>query len=138
MNNYLAVKNKGFKGKGCFAKTTLGKNPANEVIYKAVIDKFVNGTDIEQFIRDHAKVIDFTSLRTVRGGAAKNGIAYGKSVRWYWSNTETTAIYYQASGNTVPTTENSAMMMDLLPGIPADLDYERYIKQASDLYEKIK
>ncbi len=138
VNNYLAVKQKGFKGKGCFAKTSLAKNPSNEVIYKAVIAKFIDGVDISSFILKHTKVMDFTALRTVRGGAIKNGVPYGKSVRWYWSNKHKTSIYYQKSGNTVPTTERSGMMMDLTPTLPDDLDYDRYIAEANKLWEQIK
>ena len=138
VNNYIAVKQKGFKGKGCFAKTSLSKNPANEIIYKAVIAKLVDGHDIDTFIRNHKTVMDFTSLRAVRGGAIKNGIPYGKSVRWYWSNKEKTSIYYQKSGNTVPTTERSAMMMDLTDELPSDVDYDRYVEAATKLYEQIK
>ena len=138
VNNYLAIKENDSKGKGCFKETDLGKNPANEVIYKAVIARFVDGTEIDTFIRNHKVVVDFTSLRTVRGGAVKNGVPYGKSVRWYWSTKQRTSIYYQTSGNIVPTTERSGMMMDLPPTLPDDLDYDRYIKEATELYEKIK
>jgi len=138
VNNYLAVKEKGHKGKGCFAKTSLSKNPANEVIYKAVIAKFVDGKDIETFIRNHKTVMDFTSLRTVRGGAVSSGIPYGKSIRWYWSTESKVSIYYQKSGNIVPDTDSSKLIMDLPNVLPADIDYNRYIESAKKLYTKIK
>ena len=138
VNNYLAIKEDGTKGKGCFKTTDLSKNPANEVIYKAVIAKFVSGTDIETFIRNHKVVMDFTSLRTVRGGCISAGVPYGKSIRWYWSTTSKVSMYYKLSGNTVPTTERSRMMMDLTDELPGDLDYERYIDAAIGLWEKIK
>ncbi|GAF74547.1 unnamed protein product, partial [marine sediment metagenome] len=129
------------KTKGIFQPGGLQKNPTNEVIIKAVIDNLVHGTPVDKFIRTHSTVIDFTSLRTVRGGAMQNGVQYGKSVRWYWSTTSTSAIHYQLKtkhpGNTVPNTERSRMMMDLTDEMPADVDYKRYIKEAEKLLEQI-
>lgn len=142
VNNYLAIKpDKSIKTKGIFAPGGLMKNPTNEVIIKAVIDHLVNGTAIDRFIFNHPIVMDFTSLRTVKGGAMKDGIQYGKSVRWYWSTTSKSAIHYQLKskhpGNTVPNTERSRMMMDLTDEMPSDMDYERYIKETEKLLEQI-
>lgn len=47
VNNYIAVKPDGsIKGKGCFAKTGLSKNPSFNIIYEAVANFIVKGKPI--------------------------------------------------------------------------------------------
>lgn len=54
----------------------------------------------------------------------------GKVVRWYYS-TNGANIYYKKSGNKVPKTDGATPMMDLVDGIPKDLDYNKYFELCS-------
>ena len=73
VNNYIAVKlNGSAKAKGIYAESGLMKNPTNEVCTMAAQAYLVNGTPVEDFIREHLRpdnFADFTQSRVVNGGA---------------------------------------------------------------------
>lgn len=125
------------KTKGIFQPGGLQKNPVNEVIIKAVIENLTRGTPLDEFIRNHTIAQDFTTLRTVRGGAMRAGVKIGKSIRWYWTSRRSVSIVYAKNGNTVPMSENCDLMMNLPDKMPNDIDYQRYIKEAEKLLEQI-
>ncbi len=138
VNNYFAIKGDTEpKKKGIFRIGDLSKNPVNEVIHKAIINFYRTGGCIEQFIRQHPVVQDFTELRAVRGGAIKDGIRYGKTARWYHSTTSQSSIKYQTSGNMVPNTHKSKMVLELPDTMPDDIDYNYYVKEATLLAKTI-
>lgn len=79
-------------------------------------------------------MLQFCSIRTVRGGAKWNGDYLGKAVRFYWSNDiAASQISYIKNGNKVPKSDGSVPMMDLPESLPNNIDYSRYIKTANDL-----
>jgi len=143
VNNYFALdaESGDVKCKGIFAGKSFRVNPTMQVIPNAVIANIVDGIPVDLYIKGNSKVVDFTSLRTVRGGAMKDGVKYGKSIRWYWSTASRSAVHYDGTtkaGDLVPQTERSQMMMNLTDRVPTDLDYARYIAAATDLLEVIK
>ncbi len=74
VNNYLAVKPDGkVKGKGQFAIGGLAKNPTNTISVKAAIAYLTKQTPIKETILQCQDIRDFITLRTVKGGATKDG-----------------------------------------------------------------
>ena len=138
ISNYIAVKKDGgIKAKGRFGKVDLKKNPVNRVCYLAVNAFVEHGTPVEESIFGCNNIHDFLTLRTVNGGAVKDGVEYGKSVRWYRSTATDTAIYYKTNGNKVPDSDNGALLMDIPNAIPEDLDFLWYINKAKEILDGI-
>ena len=135
VNNYLAVKSDGVKGKGIFAESGLMKNPAAEICYEAIKENALHHTPIEQYIRDCTDVTRFLVVRTVRGGAIKDGVEVGKVIRWYYSTQTDTPITYKTSGNKVPKSEGGMPLMDLPDELPSDIDYDWYIRNTREIME---
>ena len=134
VNNYIAVKLDGsVKTKGVYASSTLMKSPQNEICSEAVCKFLVDGTPIEDTVRNCTDIRKFISLRTVQGGAHKEGYALGKAIRWYYAKGELGVITYRNNGNTVPRSEGAKPIMDLPDTLPSDVDYDWYIKECNDI-----
>ena len=134
VNNYIAIKTDGsVKAKGFFAPAGLAKNPQNEVCNDAVIAYLTNGTKLATSIRGCHDIRKFLTLRTVNGGAVKEGYTLGKAIRWYYAVGETGTINYRTNGNIVARSEGAKPLMDLPPEMPKDVDYDWYIREANDL-----
>lgn len=87
VNNYLAVKHPTtwkenytiddkVKCKGIFAEMGLSKNPQNTICVDAMKGLLVEGTPIEETIRNCKDITKFLNVRTVNGGAVKVHAAY--------------------------------------------------------------
>lgn len=142
VNNYIAVKTKGTKGKGAYADTSehyyrLRSNPTNEICTIAAKAYLQDGTKIEETIHDCKDITKFLSLRTVNGGAVKDGQLIGKAIRWYYGCDELDAIYYKTSGNKVPVSDGGVPLMDLPDEFPSDVDYEWYVNEAYRILKDI-
>lgn len=140
VNNYIAVKPDGsIKGKGCFAKTGLSKNPSFNIIYEAVANFIVKGKPIEETITGSDDIRKFVCLRRVQGGATWGGEPLGRAVRFYYStkidNDE--AITYLLNGNKVPMSSGARPVMILPDELPNDIDYDIYIEAANKLLGEI-
>lgn len=134
VNNYIAIKTDGsVKTKGVYASSTLMKSPQNEICSEAVCKFLVDGTPIEETIRNCQDIRKFITLRTVQGGAAKEGYVLGKAIRWYYAKGEFGVITYKTNGNTVPRSEGAKPIMDLPDELPSDVDYDWYIKECNDI-----
>lgn len=134
VNNYLAVKPDGkVKGKGQFAIGGLAKNPTNTISVKAAIAYLTKQTPIKDTILQCQDIRDFVTLRTVKGGAVKDGQAIGKSIRWYHSTSTMTAIHYQTNNNKVPKSDGAKPVMDYPDTLPTDIDYQFYIQEAKNI-----
>ena len=147
INNYIAVK-KGdpklgeysdsaykVKGKGAYADQrdhyyNLRNNPSYEICAEAVKVFLKTGKKIEETIFECQDVTKFITIRTVNGGAIKEGELVGKVIRWYYGRYELDAIYYAASGNKVPMSDGAVPLMELPDELPDDLDYEWYVNEA--------
>lgn len=148
VNNYIAVKKKfdkatktwlyqpdGCKTKGAYASPEkssdrLHKNPTNEICVDAVLALLTKGTPVMTTVRSCADIRKFVSVRTVKGGAVKDGQFLGKSIRWYYAAGEQGEIVYADSGNKVPRSEGAKPLMDLPALFPQDIDYEWYEREA--------
>jgi len=142
VNSYVAVlekpKKKGdtlirYKGKGAFSDVTLSKNPTNEVCIRAAVDMILDGTPLEETIRGCDDIRQFVNIRTVKGGAEKDGNLLGKAIRWYYATGVDGTINYRTNGNTVPRSEGAKPLMELPEAFPDDVDYDWYVREARDL-----
>lgn len=135
VNNYLAVKSDGVKGKGVFTPAGLMKNPANEVVFDAIKANAMHHTSIKDYILNCTDLTKFITVRTVKGGAVKDGEYVGKVIRWYYSTETDTQVSYASNGNKVPRSEGARPVMDLPDELPTDLDYQWYIDEAYKVAE---
>ncbi len=134
VNNYLAVKPDGkVKGKGQFAIGGLAKNPTNTISVKAAIAYLTKQTPIKDTILQCQDIRDFVTLRTVQGGAIKDNLPIGKSIRWYHSTSTMTAIHYASNNNKVPKSDGAKPVMNYPDKLPTDIDYQFYIQEAKNI-----
>jgi hypothetical protein len=142
VNNYIAVKEDGCKGKGAYADQTdsfyqLRKNPESEICTQAVKQYLIDGTPIEETIHNCKDILLFCNLRTVNGGAVKDGEFLGKAIRWYYGRHELDAIHYSTSGNKVPKSDGGVPLMSIPDELPDDIDYEHYINESYRILKDI-
>lgn len=138
VNNYIAVKAEGkIKTKGCFSSGGLQKNPTNEICNTAVIKYLTEGIDFEETIRDCKDITKFLTVRTVKGGAVKNGKLLGKAIRWYYSASVKGTINYKTNNNTVPRSFGAKPYMDSPSEFPTDIDYNWYVKESKELLKDV-
>lgn len=138
VNNYIAVKPDGsFKLKGVFAPAALQKNPTNEICTGAVVKYLIDGAPIAETIRACRDITKFVTIRTVKGGAVKDGHYLGKAVRWYYATGTAGVIQYKVNGYTVARSEGAKPLMDLPAEFPADVNYDWYIAEAESLLADI-
>ena len=134
VNNYIAVKTDfEVKTKGVYAASGLQKSPQNEICAEAVTQYLVDGTPVEETVRNCTDIRKFITLRTVKGGAVKEGYTLGKAIRWYYAKGETGEITYKTNGNTVPRSEGAKPLMDLPEELPDDIDYDWYIRECREI-----
>lgn len=57
----------------------------------------------------------------------------GKVVRWYYSTRVSAPLRYKTNNNKVAASDNARPMMDLVEGIPEDIDFERYSNMAREI-----
>lgn len=140
VNNYLAVKPDGkVKAKGAYSNPwadpdlaifRFHKNPVNLICTEAVEKFLVAGVPILTTVSSCRDVSKFITVRSVRGGAVKDGEYLGKSIRWYYALGEEGEIIYASNGHTVPRTKGARPLMDLPAELPADLDFDWYVMEA--------
>lgn len=142
VNNYIAVKKGDIKGKGAYADQRehyyrLRSNPGNDICTEAVKLFLSKGTPVEDTIRSSKDITKFLTLRTVNGGAVKEGTLLGKAIRWYYGAHELDAIYYHTNGNKVPKSDHGVPLMDLPEEFPSDVDYDWYIEESKRILKDI-
>ncbi len=142
VNNYIAVSEKKVKAKGAYADprvpaNILKINPGNEICSDAVKLFLKDKIPVENTINSCKDVSKFVTIRTVNGGALKEGILIGKAIRWYYGKYELDAMYYKTSGNKVPRSDGARPMMDLPINIPEDMDFDWYITEAHKILKEI-
>lgn len=134
VNNYIAVKEDGsVKTKGVLGTASLTKSPQNPICNEAVVAYVSKGTAIEETVRGCRDITKFVTLRSVTGGAVKDGQLLGKAVRWYYASGETGTINYKTNGNTVPRSLGAKPLMDLPKEFPGDVDYDWYLRECDDI-----
>ena len=135
VNNYLAVTEKGAKGKGIFTIDSIGKNPQAPICINSVIDLFTKNIPIEKTIRECKDLTQFLTVRSVTGGAVFRNEYLGRVVRWIYS-TNGEAIKYKKNGNKVAKSDGARPIMTL-DNFPTDIDYARYINEAMDILDDL-
>jgi hypothetical protein len=144
VNNYIAIKKggAGTKNKGAFANPwadenpsifRLHKNPTTTICIDAVEQYLINTTPLLDTIKACADVRKFITIRTVKGGAVKDGIYLGKAIRWYYSTSTTSEIIYASNGNKVAKTDGAQPLMILPETVPEDVNYAWYEEEAGDM-----
>jgi len=140
VNNYVALKDKGYKGKGAFALDIRGihKNPTSEICTQAAIKFLRDGTPVEETIRGCTDIRRFVTVRSVKGGALDQAGEYlGKAVRWYYSTLSEGPLTYKVNGYMVPRSEGARALMVLSEQFPCDVDLDWYIAEANDILKQI-
>lgn len=147
VNNYIAVKlDGGTKTKGAFANPwaseknkdeRLKKNPQNQICIDAVTALLVEGVPVEQTVRSCRDITKFVTVRTVKGGAVKDGEYLGKSIRWYRSTQVQGEIVYASNGNKVPKSDNARPAMQLPDQFPDDIDFDWYVQEAMSILASV-
>lgn len=159
VNNYLAVKLKskkdeagniiwldeldGCKTKGVYSErgsalnSVLSKNPECLILSDAVQALLLENVPVADTILNSRDLRRFVSVRTVKGGAEKDGVYLGKAIRWYYACGEDGVISSATSGNKVPQSEGAKPMMVWPEAFPNDLDFDRYIAEANDILYKV-
>jgi hypothetical protein len=147
VNNYIAVKTDGkTKTKGAYANPWnddsdrsmwLHKNPTNTICVEAIEKFLVQKVPLATTISTCNDIRKFVSVRTVKGGAVKDGIYLGKSIRWYYAEKAEGEMVYASSGNKVPRSDGAKPLMDLPDTLPLDIDYQWYIKEAEKMLQDI-
>lgn len=159
VNNYIAVKKKfdkankvwldepdGTKTKGAYANPWssqddksmwLHKNPTNTICVEAVEALLTKGTPIVTTVRACRDIRKFVSVRTVKGGAYKDGVFLGKSIRWYYATEVEGNIVYALKGNKVPRSDGAKPLMDLTTEFPHDVNFDWYEAEANKILKEI-
>lgn len=134
VNNYIAITESGkVKAKGVYGKGGLSKNPQNAICAEAVTALLTERTPLAKTIRGCADIRKFLTLRTVNGGAEKEGFVLGKAIRWYYSTEETGHIVYKTNGNKVPRSRGAKPLMNMPDTLPTDIDYGWYIRECEEM-----
>ncbi len=159
VNNYIAVKKKfdkqnkvwldvpdGTKTKGAYANPWssnddksfwLHKNPTNTICVEAVEALLTKGVPLVTTIRACRDIRKFVSVRTVKGGAYKDEVFLGKSIRWYYATDVEGAIVYALKGSKVPRSDGAKPLMDLPTEFPSDVDFAWYEAEAEKILKEI-
>ena len=139
VNSYIAITEEGkVKTKGAYGATGLMKNPQNSICAEAVIEYLTRGVDPAYFIAECADIRKFITVRTVNGGAIKDGYTLGKAIRWYYStNCRGEEIVYKTNGNTVPRSMGARPIMDIPESFPDDIDYAWYEEECNEILMSI-
>jgi len=61
----------------------------------------------------------------------------GKTIRWYYATGNNGELVYALSGNKVPKSDGAKPMMDMVEGMPPDVDYEWYINESEKILKQI-
>lgn len=140
VNNYVAIKETDVcKVKGIYSEfgsalnSVLSKNPESLIVSDAIQAFLAKDVPYEETINNCSDIRRFVNVRNVKGGAYKDRVYLGKAVRWYYSTSESEAIYYRGSGNKVPKSDRAKPCMILPTYIPDDLDRQHYINECEDM-----
>jgi hypothetical protein len=126
-----------YKAKGTYRVGDISKNPSNDICNIALAEYLANGKPFEDTICECKDITKFVTIRTVKGGAVKDGKYLGKAVRWYYSEIESGTINYKTNGNNVPMSEGARPLMVLPETFPNDVNYDWYIKKCKEELYKL-
>jgi len=142
VNTYMAfkedgeVKVKGPQGDPWSDNSTremIMKNPQMTVLTEAVINFINDGVPFEDTIRACTDVHKFITINNVKTGAEWRGGYLGKTVRFYWSTDGDPIRSVGGSRRQVSNTLGSKPLMTLPDQLPEDIDYKRYVAEATEV-----
>lgn len=134
VNNYIAITTDGkVKTKGVYGDSGIRKNPQFEICAEAVVKALSEGAKIKETVFGCKDIRKFISLRTVKGGAEKEGYVLGKAVRWYMATGIDGGIRYKTNGNLVPRSEGGKPLMELPEELPDDINYAWYMNECKEI-----
>jgi hypothetical protein len=158
VNSYMALKYKfdpvrkvwlnetdGFKLKGAFAEpepvASSWPSPHNQICITAVCDFLEHGIPIDMTIKGCGDIRQFVEVRNVTGGATWRNEYLGRAVRWYKAMAGE-PIYYRKENKTgghnkVAGTDGCKPLMLIDGSIPADIDIDAYIAEATEILKDI-
>lgn len=122
-------------GPGLKGASGMKKNPYVEICALAVIEYLTNGTPLEDTIRASRNFKHFVAIQKVAGGAEKDGVDLGDSIRWYYAVNVYGPIRYIDNGKTVPRSIGAKPALELPSDFPDDIDYEWYVREATAILE---
>lgn len=139
VNAYFAVKLDGsVKVKGEFSEvgsqsgTQLDTNPAALIISDAIKLLVSKNIPIEKTIKECKDIRRFVIVRNCKApGAHKNREYLGRVIRWYWAKGETGCIQTVQTNNKIARSDGGKPIMDLPDIFPDDIDYKKYIAEAT-------
>lgn len=146
VNNYYAFKTDGsIKSKGAYASPFLGKkyepdlklSPHADICSIAAAEYLSKGVPIEETVVKCRDIRQFVVIRTVNGGAVKDGVELGKAVRWYYGTSTESPIAYVKNGNKVPKSEGAVPCLDMPETFPSDVNYSWYISEARKIITEV-
>jgi len=136
VNNYIAIKENGeVKTKGIFSGASLSKNSENEICNDAMIEYLKYGTPFKETIQSCTDIRKFITVRSVKGGAEKDGKYLGKSIRWYHAKDVNGSIVCKTNGNKIPLTEGVIPKMNMGGNLPEDIDYDWYEQRCYEMFQ---
>lgn len=151
VNDYFAIKPDGkAKRKGKLGdwwsekamRDILMHNPNMTVCSNAALAFIQHGTPVEQTIRACDDIRQFVTVVNVRGGGTWRGEYLGKVARFIWSTDGDPILYkvpHPTTGNfkKVSKTDGARPMMRLEDTIPFDLDFARYVEEATEILRDV-
>lgn len=143
VNNYIAVKKNPkdaedrFKVKGAYSRPGFHKNPTNEICIMALEAYLGDGVPVADTIRGSTDITKFVNVRTVKGGAYKDGEFLGKAVRWYYGTQQHEPIIYALSGKKVPRSDGAVPMLQMPTTFPTNVDHQWYINETNKILSQI-
>lgn len=138
VNNYVAIKDGGYKAKGVYAPTGIHKNPDAQITVDAAIAYLIHGKPVADTIRACSDIRQFVKVRRVNGGGAVYGDQFlGRVVRCYYARGAEGAIHYKVNGYKVPDTDGARPLQVLPEQFPTDVDFDRYIADAESILTDI-
>lgn len=159
VNTYIAVKRKfdeerkvwlneadGIKAKGALANpwsqsknkaNWLHINPTNIICLDAIEALLTKGVPVVNTIHASRDIRKFVNVRTVTGGAVKDGQYLGKAIRWYYGAEEKGAMVYAKSGKKVPRSDGAVPLLTLPDRFPDDVNFEWYVNETDKLLKEI-
>lgn len=152
VNNYIAlpmdpagkVKRKGVFAPGGLLSGPQGKHPDKDICADAVVAYLKDGTPVGETIRNCTDIRKFLQIRHCTKGAIdlpagvaiNDGKYLGKAVRWYYSG-RPGYIGAKGTGDKVAGSEGATPIMELPASLPADIDYQHYIRVALEMLKDL-
>lgn len=131
VNNYIAIKPHGIKGKGCYGyKREIAKASKNLAVNYLVCQMLTKGGSVDDYISD-IPLADYCAIASCNGTQ--------ETIRFYHSKTSDNTLQFK-NGRKVPTSICCAIASDFKPlrAIADDIDYEWYKELALSLLTTIK